>query len=854
MGGLRAAGTGASGTPAPRRPAEPTPERTAERTAGRDPGGPVAAALQRVLADGRRRDRVRHVELLPARPGDRVDWPAWADPEVVAALERGTRGRPWRHQAVAAEHVWAGRSVVLSAGTASGKSLAFQLPVLTTLRRTAEATGRGATALYLSPTKALAADQEVRVRALGLPGLEAATYDGDTPPEVRRWIRAHAQLVLTNVDMLHRSVLPGHEHWSSFLRRLRYVVVDECHTYRGVFGCHASAVLRRLRRLAARYGADPVFVLASATVADPATTARRLTGLDVVAVTEDASQRPEVSVALWEPPLRTLPPAAAVPPPDPEDPWRAVDAAGEPPVEDARPQRRTATAEAADLLADLVVGGVRTLAFVRSRTGAESVAAGARRRLAEVSPELAPQVAAYRGGYLPEERRQLEDDLRTGRVRGLATTRALELGVDVAGLDAVLVAGWPGTRASFWQQVGRAGRRGSPALGVFVSRDDPLDTYLVNHPEALFGVPVEAAVLDPDNPYVLAPHLCAAAQELPLTEPDLALFGPAAAEVAELLVERGMLRRRATGWYWTRRDRACDLTDLRGAGGTVRIVEAGTARVLGTVDVASADSTVHRGAVHVHQGRSYVVDELDLEESLAVVHPETPEHTTHARSDSDVRVLAVDTTRRAGPVTLSSGVVEVTSQVTGFLRRRVGTGQVLGEEPLDLPQRRLRTRAVWWTLDPATADEALLPSCAPDDPRPPSHRLPGALHAAEHAAIGLLPLLATCDRWDLGGLSTALHPDTGLPTVFVHDAVPGGAGFSDRGHERVGAWLRATVEAVRACPCASGCPACVQSPKCGNGNEPLDKAGAVAVLDVVLEALGTPRPAAAHDACPVPAG
>ncbi|NIZ91587.1 DEAD/DEAH box helicase [Kineosporiaceae bacterium B12] len=813
----------------------------------------MAPALERVLADGRRRDRLRHVEQLPARPGVRVDWPAWADPEVVAALERGTRGLPWRHQAVAAEHVWAGRSVVLSAGTASGKSLAFQLPVLTALRRTAEATGRGATALYLSPTKALAADQEARLRALRLPGLEAATYDGDTPPEVRRWIRSHAQLVLTNVDMLHRSVLPGHEHWSSFLRRLRYVVVDECHSYRGVFGCHASAVLRRLRRLAARYGADPVFVLASATVAEPATTARRLTGVDVVAVTEDASQRPAVSVALWEPPLRTLPPAAAVPPPDPQDPWAPVDLpAQEPPVEEARDQRRTATAEAADLLADLVVGGVRALAFVRSRTGAESVAAGARRRLAEVSPELAQQVAAYRGGYLPEERRELEEALRSGRVRGLATTRALELGVDVAGLDAVLVAGWPGTRASFWQQIGRAGRRGSPALGVFVSRDDPLDTYLVNHPEALFGVPVEAAVLDPDNPYVLAPHLCAAAQELPLTEPDLELFGPAAAEVVELLVGRGMLRRRSTGWYWTRRDRAVDLTDLRGAGGTVRIVEAGTARVLGTVDVASADSTVHRGAVHVHQGRSYVVDELDLEEQLAVVHPETPEHTTHARSDSDVRVLAVDGTRRAGPVTLSSGVVEVTSQVTGFLRRRVGTGQVLGEEPLDLPQRRLRTRAVWWTLEPSAADAALADSTDPDDPRPPSHRLPGALHAAEHAAIGLLPLLATCDRWDLGGLSTALHPDTGLPTVFVHDAVPGGAGFSDRGHDRLVPWLRATVEAVRSCPCASGCPACVQSPKCGNGNEPLDKAGAVAVLDVVLAALGSPR-SAAHGVPAVPA-
>ncbi|GAA0302727.1 DEAD/DEAH box helicase [Kineococcus aurantiacus] len=778
-----------------------------------------------VLEAGVRGDRVRHVEHLPARPGDRLPWPGWADPEVVAALERGTGGLPWRHQVRAADAVHAGRSTVLSAGTASGKSLAFQLPVLTALRATARTSpnGKGATALYLSPTKALAADQDDRLRALGLDAPLTSTYDGDTPPEVRRWIREHAALVLTNVDMLHRSVLPGHERWASFLRRLRFVVVDELHTYRGVFGSHAAAVLRRLRRLAARYGSDPVFVLASATVADPATTARRLTGVDVHAVTEDASARPAVSVALWEPPPRPAGPDGAT----------------------GRGERRSATAEAADLLGDLVLEGVRTLAFVRSRTAAESVAAGARRRLSDVDPDLAGRVVAYRGGYLPEDRRALEEGLRTGRVAGMATTNALELGVDVAGLDAVLVAGWPGTRASFWQQVGRAGRRGTPALGVFVSRDDPLDTYLVHHPGALFGAGVEATVLDPDNAYVLAPHLAAAAQELPLTEADLELFGPVAADVVDLLVRRNTLRRRTNGWYWTRRERAADLTDLRGAGGSVRIVEGVTGRVLGTVEAGSADSTVHEGAVHVHQGRTYLVDRLDLEEFLAVVHPEPdPGFTTHARSSSDVRVLAVDSTVRHGPVRVASGVVEVTSRVTGFLRREVGSGVVLGEQPLDLPERRLRTRSVWWTVEADVAEAVL------GDPA----RLPGALHAAEHASIGLLPLLATCDRWDLGGLSTALHPDTERPTVFVHDAVPGGAGFADRGHARFAQWLTATRDAVRSCGCEDGCPACVQSPKCGNGNEPLDKAGALGLLDVLVEAVGatgaTGDPGGADDAHP----
>ncbi|MFB9377548.1 DEAD/DEAH box helicase [Kineococcus gynurae] len=805
-----AGGTGLPGTPPP----------------GALPPG-VAGLLERGAADG----RLRHLEHLPARPGSRAPWPTWADPAVVDALRTTTGGAdPWGHQVRVAEAVHAGCSTVVSAGTASGKTLAFLLPVLSGLRASQADGSRSATALYLSPTKALAADQEARVRGLHLPGVQAATYDGDTSTDLRGWIRQHANLVLSNVDMLHRSVLPGHEHWSSFLRRLRYVVIDECHAYRGVFGAHVAAVLRRLRRVAARYGAHPTFVLASATVADPATTARRLTGLPVRAVTQDDSARPPVAVGLWEPPTTTAP--------------------------EGEPVRRTATAEASGLLGSLVGGGASTLAFVRSRTGAESVAAGARRRLAEHrSPTGArpEHVAAYRGGYLPEERRALEAALRTGTLRGLATTRALELGIDVTGLDAVVVAGWPGTRASFWQQVGRAGRRDAPALGLLVAREDPLDTYLVNHPDALFGTGVEAAVLDPDNPYVLAPHLCAAAAELPLTEADLDLFGPSTADVLELLTRRRLLRRRSTGWYWTRRDRASDLTDLRGTGGTVRVVETGTGRVLGTVDAGSADSAVHTGAVHTHQGETFVVDRLDLEESAAFVHAEATDHTTHATSDHAVRILSTDGTTEyrgrgdgagGGPLRVSTGVVEVTSQVTGFLRRRVGSGEVLGRFPLDLPERRLRTRAVWWTLPDGVAESVL-----DGDPG----RVPGALHAAEHAAIGLLPLLATCDRWDLGGLSTARHPDTGRPTVFVHDSVPGGAGYADRGHQLLEHWLRATRDAVRGCPCESGCPSCVQSPKCGNGNEPLDKAGAVAVLDLVVAHLGgppTPVPTGGDDGRP----
>ncbi|GAB3599154.1 DEAD/DEAH box helicase [Angustibacter peucedani] len=774
--------------------------------AGQLPGGgrPPAALLEVVRARGARDERVRHVEHLAARKGRPAPWPGWVDPEVVGALRAAGVRQPWEHQARAADLAHAGRHVVVATGTASGKSLAYLLPALTAARRDV-GTGLGVhrpTTLYLAPTKALAADQLARLHGLGVPGVRAATYDGDTPPDERRWVRDHASYVLTNPDLLHHALLPGHERWGRFLRGLELVVVDECHHYRGVFGSHVAAVLRRLRRVAARHGAHPTFVLASATVSSPAEHAQRLVGLPFEAVTDDASPRGATDVVLWEPPL--------------------LPGGGE---HDA-PTRRSAGAEVADLLTDLTTSGVRTLAFVRSRRGVEQVAATARRLLREVDPELAPRVAAYRGGYLPEERRALEDGLRSGRLLGVAATNALELGVDIAGLDAVLLAGWPGRRASLWQQVGRAGRAAQDALAVLVAADDPLDTYLVHHPEAVFGAPVEATVLDPDNPYVLAPHLAAAAAELPITPDDVASFGPGARELLDLLVARGVLRRRPAGWFWARSDRATEHLDLRGVGGAAfRVVEDPTGRVLGTVGAGAADSTVHEGAVYVHQGESFVVLHLDLAERVALVERQAPGWTTHARSVTDVRLLEVLREQRWGDVEVAFGVVRVTTQVVSYLRRRLFTGEVLGEEPLALPPRDLTTKAVWWTAPPAVLARAGVPASD----------LPGALHAAEHAAIGLLPLLATCDRWDVGGVSTALHPDTGLPTVVVHDGHPGGAGFAERGYATLREWLQATHDAVSGCGCPVGCPSCVQSPKCGNGNEPLDKAGALRVLRLLLD-------------------
>ena len=901
------------------------------------------------MADGTRRDltgllesiggrdgRLVHLQRTPARPGRHADWPEWADPDLVAAYRHIGVERPWTHQVAAAQSAHAGHHTVLATGTGSGKSLAAWLPALSNVLASQSpgadsrisAHGRRPTTLYLSPTKALAADQAAALERLigeleavqheagtptgSLRTVRAGTCDGDTPLPERDWVRAHADVVLTNPDFLHFSLLPGHERWNRLLRGLRYIVIDECHAYRGILGAHVALVLRRLLRLVARLrprGPQPVVLCASATAAEPALTAARLIGAapnDVVAVTEDAAPAGERTLALWQPALRdpwVLPtpdeggPASAGTPspgapmdagsssnaprpvrtngdvPCASSPQRATEAAPPPgstepdsgdPGEDPS-ARRSAVVEAAELLVDLLSVGARALVFVRSRRSAEIVAERARHTLGLSLPELIGTVSAYRGGYLPEERRALEADLRSGRLRALATTNALELGIDVTGLDAVLIAGWPGTRISLGQQAGRAGRAGGRGLAVLIASDNPLDAYLVHHPEAVFAAP-EATVFDPANPYVLAPHLCAAASEAPLRASDLALFGLSDDALLRELEGRGALRHRPTGWFWNVNlpGRPQDLTSLRGDGPPeVPVVEADTGVVIGTVDGAAADSTVHEGAVYVHQGRVYVVEELA--DDVALVRQKAAVgYRTRARSRSSVRIIAereqqvwgrpgertpddfreLSTHEPEEPagdgheppgtaaITWSFGSVEVTSQVTGYQRMALPGGEVVSQHALEMDEHVLPTAAVWWTIPQEVCEAADL---EPTD-------LPGALHAAEHASIGMLPLLATCDRWDIGGLSTAAHPQTGAPTVFVHDGHAGGAGFAERGYRAGRDWLEATLAVIEGCGCASGCPSCVQSPKCGNNNEPLDKAGAAVLLRLLLEAAPTASP------------
>jgi DEAD/DEAH box helicase domain-containing protein len=748
----------------------------------------VRAFVDRVRADEDRAPSLVHVTELPAR-NPRLE----PFPELPRLLEDrldllGIDGL-YPHQRRALELVENGRDVILSTGTASGKTLVYNV-----------AFARGAvvdpkrTALYLFPTKALARDQLRAVRDLRLPQLKAAVYDGDTPRDERPLIRKNANLVLSNPDMLHAGILPDHARWADFFLRLSLVVVDEAHVARGVFGSHLAMVLRRLRRLVAHYGGDPRFVLASATIGNPGELAERLVGLPFETVQADASPSGEKLFALWNPPI----------------------------IDEESGARRSALSEASSLLTELVEDDVRTIGFTRSRKAAELLAEFTRRALPGA---LKDRVKAYRAGYLPSERRALERALSTGELMAIASTNALELGIDIGTLDAAVLTGYPGTRASMWQQAGRAGRRDAGSLAVLIAQDDPLDQYLVTHPEDLFDKPPEAAVIDPSNRFVLEPHLACAAREYPLAEEEIRIFGVAAPAAVERMIADGRLVRRRGTLHERGKGSPHRAIDIRSASGSVySIVVEGTGELIGTVDESRAFVHVHPGAIYLHQGEQFEVTDLDIAGKAAVVRRTEADYYTQSRDITDISVEDVADESSIGETPMSFGTVRVTRQITGYVRRLHATGDIVDTVPLVLPPQPLETKAVWWAIPPEVIERAAISNPA----------LPGAAHAAEHAAIGLLPLVAMCDRWDVGGVSTAMHPDTGTCAIFVYDGYEGGAGITERGFLAAERWLRATLEQVRNCRCSHGCPSCVQSPKCGNGNEPLDKAGAVALLSAML--------------------
>ena len=750
------------------------------------------AFLDELTADPDTARSLVHVQHLPARAPAIEPFPDGLPDLLVSRLGlTGVRGL-YPHQTDGLAVLRDGRDLVIATGTASGKTLVYNAAFAE-----AALTQPKATALYLYPTKALARDQLRAVRALKLPQVKASVYDGDTPKAERPLIRKNANLVMTNPDMLHLSLLPDHARWADFFFRLSMVVVDEAHVCRGVFGSHVAMVLRRLRRLIAHYGGTPRWCLASATVGNPGELATRLTGMTFEEITDDRSPRGEKLFAFWNPPV----------------------------VDEDTGQRRSALSEASWLMGRLADRDVRTIGFTRSRRAAELLAEFARRDVAEAKTRA--RIKSYRAGYLAEDRRRIERELADGDLIAIASTSALELGIDIGTLDAAVLTGYPGTRASMWQQAGRAGRRDSDALAILVAQDDPLDQYLVNHPDDIFERPPEAAVIDPTNPYVLEPHLRCAAREVPLREEELGFFGdvPDVKKAVERMTDRGELVQRREAWHDRGKDAPHRAVDVRAGGGHVySIVIAGTGELLGTADEHRAYATLHPGAVYLHMGEQYLVEELDLVQRVAVVASADPDYYTQARDVTDIEVADVISRTSIGEVEQSFGSVRVTNQVTSFVRKLVATGEVLDEVPLPLPPVELETRAVWWTIPVSVLDRAAVGA----------RDVPGAIHAAEHAAIGLLPLVATCDRWDIGGVSTPMHPDTGMTTIFIYDGYPGGAGITERGARDADRWLRATLEAIRRCPCSRGCPSCVQSPKCGNGNEPLDKTGAVSLLAAIL--------------------
>jgi DEAD/DEAH box helicase domain-containing protein len=726
-------------------------------------------------------EEVASLSVEGARDARFADLPAELDPRV-----RETIGVPqlYGHQRQAWDAAQRGEHVLVTTGTASGKTLAFNLPVLDALARDPKLR-----AIYLYPTKALAQDQFRTLAGYRLPQLRPAIYDGDTPTEQRAAIRRSANLILTNPDLVHIGLLPNHDRWGDVLSNLRFVVIDEAHVYRGVFGSHVANVLRRLRRLARIYGADPQFLLASATISNPGELGFRLLGSPVTVIGGDAAPRSERTVVLWNPPLQ-----------DAELGLRA-----------------SALAEAAKLQALFVERGLRTLTFAKSRKAAELIHRFTADRLGD-DTHLSP----YRAGYTPAQRREIERRLADGDLLGVSATNALELGIDVGLLDVVISVGFPGTVASLRQQWGRAGRRDS-GLAVLVASEDALDQYFMREPDALLGRRVEAAILDHTSERVLAAHVRAAAYEAPITEADAELLGPEA--LAAALVDQE-LRQTPAGVVWGGRDHPAARIPLRSSDpDAFSVVDAATGSVLGLVERARAYSTVHEGAVYLHLGESYLVRELDLTSLCAVVEPHKADWYTQAKKETLTSIVAPSRVEQRLGLELAFGEIEVTEQVVGYERRTIASQERIELVALALPTTTFATEAVWFLPEPAQLESL--------EEMP---KLLGTLHAAEHALIALLPLWAMCDRWDIGGLSTNLHPQTGRPTVFVYDGHPGGIGIAERGFEEFEGWVADTAKLLRGCPCTEGCPSCVQSPKCGNLNDMLDKQGALTFLSRLIAA------------------
>ncbi len=742
------------------------------------------------------KDQIAHIEHIPPREATYGELEEPLHPALHASLDSNRLLPLYSHQASAINAVRAGKNVVVVTPAASGKTLCYNIPILDAIL-----THRGSRALYLFPTKALAQDQLRSLEELTAPQrikLNCATFDGDTPQWERTEIKRSAEIVLSNPDMVHLGILPNHRSWSGLLSRLKYIVIDEAHIYRGVFGSHVANVLRRLKRLCTFYGATPQLICCSATIANPKEHVERLTRLPFDVIAEDGSPHGGKDFVFWNPPL----------------------------LDEAKSARRSANSEATLILTELVQQGIRSLAFARSRRLTELIYLYVRDQLSQKEPALAKMVKPYRAGYLAEDRRQIERELFEGHLLAAVATTALELGVDIGGLDATVLTGYPGSIASTWQQAGRSGRSEESSLSFLIGLDNPLDQYLMRHPDFFFGKSHENALIDPDNLRILKPHLVCAAWELPLSDSDERLFGDSCRRAEAELEGEGLLHRRGRRWYPSPRVvyPAQEINIRSTSSQNYQLVDIASGRLLETVEEANAFFQVHPGAVYLHQGESYLVTELDLKMRTAYAVPTDAPYYTQTKDITDISILRASLEKAIGDIMVHLGEVEVTTTVLGFKKKRIFTEEVIGEEPLDLPPHPFPTVALWFEIPPQVEEKLAAEGLD----------FAGGLHAAEHAAIALLPLFALCDRNDIGGVSTPLHPDTGKPQIFIYDAYPGGIGIAEKGFELVTELWQATLKAISECPCEEGCPGCIQSPKCGNNNEPLDKKAAMVILEELV--------------------
>jgi DEAD/DEAH box helicase domain-containing protein len=748
--------------------------------------------IKKIKRDRSYRKQIAHIEHIPAREAGYGTLDKLLPEKLETALRiEGIRGL-YVHQAEAVNAARRGENVVVVTSTASGKTLCYNLPVLETLLE-----DRRARSLYIFPTKALSQDQLGKLKKYPVEAAQrAATYDGDTPAYLRGQIRRNSHIILTNPDMLHIGILPYHTTWASFFRNLKYIVIDEIHTYRGVFGSHVADIIRRIRRIAAHYGANPQFICASATISNPGKHFEDLTGLQAIVIDQDTSPAGEKYFIFWNPPL--------------------LGKTGE---------RRSANSEAVYLFTKLVEGGVRTIVFTLARKTAELVLRYAKQVLEEDHSPAVDKIMSYRAGYTPQERREIERRLFKGDLLGVTSTNALELGIDVGNLDAAILTGYPGTVASTWQQAGRAGRTREASLAALVALDNPIDQFLMRHPDYFFGHNHEEAVIDPQNPYVLAAHILCAAYELPIENEEASLFGERLYDVLAALAEAGELSYRGR-WYWSGEAYPAKEVNIRSTSSdSYNIVDVNSIQLLGTVDATNVFDTVHPGAVYLHGGESYIVDKLDIPDRTAYISPvDLPYYTVPSSQTWIAKNEELDS-KLFAQTTAYLGDVEVTNKVTGYRKKQLYTDQVIDYVPLDLPEMKFPTQSIWISIPRELADRLI----------GRGFDLPGSIHAIEHAAIGILPLFAMCDRQDIGGVSHPSHPDTNnLPAIFIYDAHPGGVGISETAYDRLDEVIEATLKAIEDCKCEDGCPSCVQSPKCGNNNEPLDKGGAAFLLRELL--------------------